>query len=299
MEQILIEGYLKLDDTHKEVEINIDLISSSLNIRGLGKSAINSKDVKIPDINGIYILESEDICYVGQSKNLKKRLTTHKGTDKIEFLRCFILSHANDIRGYLDFMEAYSIKELLSQGYNLSNDIILDPDLDNLSPSKKQVAMKWIKEFLAFLPMLGFRKKANKQPTLKPVNIVFPPKSIQKKEIKCFLSLQRMKAINCMATGILTTEVNSLKILKGSTGCWVPSKDQEEYKNLFEKQNTFLKNKLIINDDKQLGSFIFLQDVKFSSPSEASRFIMGTSANGWVTWKDNDKEKINKYRNKV
>lgn len=147
--------------------------------------------------------------------------------------------------------------------------------------------MKWIKEFLAFLPMLGFRKKAN---------IILTPKT--KNEVECFLSLQRMKNIKCVASGILNIEVNELKVLKGSIGCWVPAKDQEEYKSLFEKQNTHLKSKVIINNQNQLGSFIFLQDLNFSSPSSASEFIRGSSSNGWVTWKDKDKEKIDKYRKK-
>jgi predicted GIY-YIG superfamily endonuclease len=177
MEEIAIEGSLKADLTTKEFEINLDL-PNGLKIKGLSKTFLINKITGIPEENGIYILESDTTCYVGQSKNLKDRLKNHKDNNKIDFNRCFIIYHINDIRGHLDFMEAYTIKEMLIQNYPLSNKIKLNPEDDKLSSAKKNTAKKWIDEFLIFLPILGFKKNSIATPNVlinnikKPINTI-------------------------------------------------------------------------------------------------------------------------------
>lgn len=44
---------------------------------------------------------------------------------------------------------------------------------------------------------------------------------------------------------------------------------------------------------------ILLEDVECSSPSMAAALVVGQSANGWTTWRDNSNQIIDKYRKNV
>lgn len=293
MNTIAIEGYLKSEED--QIEINFDLISSSLKLIGLSREYLNKKNENNLNKNGIYILESDNVCYVGQSKNLNERLKKHKDTNKIDFLRCFILSHANDIRGYLDFMEAYTIKSLIEQGYSLSNTVRPDPEEDKLSDHKKIAAKKWIEEFLLFLPVLGFRKESK---ILQVSNFVQKTPIVQQtqSEITCSLNVKRFKKIDCAGNGLFNLKNHSLTILKGSIGVLVEDSKVKNYFSISNKQKELLKNNIISTINQKNGSFIFLQDNTFDSCSSAGQILLGINCNGWNNWVDSNKKKINIYR---
>jgi hypothetical protein len=167
MEEYVIDGALKINPITKDFDISFDLLSSGLKIKGVNKLFLDSKLSSISNDNGIYILESDNSCYIGQSKDLQRRLKSHQDNNKIDFIRCFILSHNIDIRQYLDFMESYAIQKMEEEGYFLNNKTKPNPEEDKLPNIKKIAAKKWIDEFLLFLPVLGFRKsKLEKKITL-------------------------------------------------------------------------------------------------------------------------------------
>ena len=41
---------------------------------------------------------------------------------------------------------------------------------------------------------------------------------------------------------------------------------------------------------------ILLEDVECSSPSMAAALVVGQSANGWMSWRDNNNKLIDEYR---
>ena len=43
---------------------------------------------------------------------------------------------------------------------------------------------------------------------------------------------------------------------------------------------------------------VLLEDIECNSPSMASSIVLGSSSNGWVTWKNKDKKPIDIYRSK-
>lgn len=200
MKTYVIDGTLNIEPHTENFEIEFELPNSGLKIKGLSKSLLINKKFEIPKEHGIYILEGLDTCYVGQSKDLGKRIKNHNGNNKVDFTRCFILSKRDtDLRQYLDYMEAYTIKEMLLREYDLDNFQRPNPDDDILTNSKKDMTNGWINEFLLFLPILGFRK------TKKIINTNPIPETILK-SIK--------KPINVEINGILITDTTNTKVFK-------------------------------------------------------------------------------------
>lgn len=163
MKSFVFKGTLKSSDDKSQQVIDINMPQNGLSIRGLTKSILEVDKNLVPDDNGVYVLESEDKCYVGQSKNLRDRLKNHFANNKINHSRIFFLHKKDDIRGYLDYMEKRLFKSMSDEGYDLANGTNLDPELDRLDIEEKRLVDTWINEFLTFLPILGFRKEAVKK----------------------------------------------------------------------------------------------------------------------------------------
>lgn len=69
-------------------------------------------------------------------------------------------------------------------------------------------------------------------------------------------------------------------VLKGS----ILSKDSVPSFGWKEKRDKFIKDHTLIKD----GKVVLSSDQTFSSPSTAADFCIGSSNNGWITWKDKD-----------
>jgi hypothetical protein len=175
----------------------LNLTKSSLKIKGFSKNLLIEKQIELEKEHAIYILEGPIKCYVGQSKDVQSRINNHKDKNK-SASRCFILSTAKrdaDLRGYLDYMESYAIKEMELLGYLLDNTQKPNPEDDVLTHYKKEMANEWIDEFLSFLPILGFKKS--------PTQILLPPNNIQRKNTE---------AINLKLNGIVIPGTNSREV---------------------------------------------------------------------------------------
>lgn len=163
----IIEGIFRPVDRTDDFELELNLPKSALKIKGLSKKLLIEKKSELEKEHAIYILEGPTTCYVGQSTDVQSRINNHKDKNKSDFSRCFILLKKDtDLRGYLDYMESYAIREMESLGYTLDNSKKPDPDDDILPYYKKDMANEWINEFLSFLPILGFKKSPNLLPTV-------------------------------------------------------------------------------------------------------------------------------------
>ena len=166
----IIEGIFRPVYRTDDFELELNLPKSALKIKGLSKKLLIEKKAELEKEHAIYILEGPISCYVGQSTDVQSRINNHKDKNKSDFSRCFILSKKDtDLRGYLDYMESYAIREMESLGYTLDNSKKPNPDDDILPHYKKEMAKDWIDEFLSFLPILGFKKSPS--PTPLPISI--------------------------------------------------------------------------------------------------------------------------------
>ena len=73
-------------------------------------------------------------------------------------------------------------------------------------------------------------------------------------------------------------------LLKGSDVC------PNEGKGLFDAVR-LKRESANISDD------VLQEDIVFSSPTGPAVFVLGCSANGWTSWKTDDGNAIDKYRN--
>ncbi len=154
-----------------DFSLEFNLTQSSLKIKGFSKKFLIEKIEELEQEHGIYILEGEKSCYVGQSKNIQVRINHHKEKNKAEFNRCFILSRKEtDLRAYLDYMESYTIKKMDLLGYHLDNTKKPDPDKDILDKEEKALVNDWVNEFLSFLPILGFKKIGSPEESIQFIN---------------------------------------------------------------------------------------------------------------------------------
>lgn len=168
MNEYVIDGIIKSGQNKEDFNIELTLQNSQLKIKGLSKILLLDNLTDLNKEQGIYLLEGLDRCYIGQTKDISKRIKNHKDSNKVEFIRCFFLSQkGGDLRQYLDFMEAYTIQQMEILNYALDNFKKPNPDHDVLDKHKKNMVKKWIDEFLLFLPILGFRKsKEIKKPII-------------------------------------------------------------------------------------------------------------------------------------
>lgn len=158
-------NFTSFDDEDFELIIT-DKLNTSLQFIGVSRKILEEKTRKVYETitrsHGIYILEGNDKLYVGQSKKLEKRIDTHKYTDTINFTRCFALVKKDNLGAYLDYMEAYTYNAMKKRGYNLEQKEI---KIENqpVSDDEKEIAVTFADEFLALLPILGFRKSTTQQ----------------------------------------------------------------------------------------------------------------------------------------
>lgn len=85
---------------------------------------------------------------------------------------------------------------------------------------------------------------------------------------------------------------NKFKVFKGSRA-------SKEFLNEAKKSNQKIVDKLLSENIiiEQEFSYLFIEDYVFSSPSTASKFILGRSSNGLVDWKTYEGEVLGTYKN--
>ena len=153
--KINLKGTLTLDPDGLPT-LRLELTKFALNVQVIPKELLNT--IELSNYWGVYVLEGEGICYVGQSKDLQARLNTHKSTNKINFNRCFLFTATENKRRFsegLDFMEAYVYHILKSKSFNLENKKELNPDNIDLDAASKEDYAEWADQFIAILPILG------------------------------------------------------------------------------------------------------------------------------------------------
>ena len=96
---------------------------------------------------------------------------------------------------------------------------------------------------------------------------------------------------NKMASGILL-DSNEFKVFKGSKAVLEEKKSGKGFSKLRKK---LIDLEILKKYDD--NHYIFTKDYIFNTPSQASGVIMGASLNGWIEWKNNKNETLDKvYR---
>lgn len=99
------------------------------------------------------------------------------------------------------------------------------------------------------------------------------------------------KGVRGNARGIKLDKSNKFKVFKDS-------KASKEFFNKSKMENPKIIEKLLMDNViiEENDFYVFIKDYVFNSPSQASKFILGMSSNGWLDWKTSDGKLLNDFR---
>lgn len=125
---------------------------------------------------GLYVLQAEDsTVYVGQSKNLRDRLKSHRSSDKIKFRRVMAMYRDQGLARYLDYAEARIYQDLKEMGYRLDQNSLTSSlsvkkeRLLSLDKEHVSTADGLIRQFLSYVVALGLARPTTQSHTKVPV----------------------------------------------------------------------------------------------------------------------------------
>jgi predicted GIY-YIG superfamily endonuclease len=231
---------------------------------------------------GVYFLcgnaDGEDgpKVYIGQTGNLKQRLTKHNISEDKDFWdRCLvILSRTNSLtQTHALFLEWHCIQAVRAAGrYSDANG---NSGIRPHTPRPLEADCLEIYDTAStLLATLG-------QPLFLPLS------GSQRDEDKRFYFCKKSDAD---ARGVYTEE--GFVVLKGSSGR-IECVDSIKGSSVERKRLELVTSGVMKEDG---GRLVFQKDHLFSSPSMAAIAVMARSANGWIEWVDNDGRPLDQQR---
>lgn len=222
------------------------------------------------DSPGVYILigSSEStgstIAYIGQATQIGNRINQHYSDEKKEFWQSAIFFTSTDTNlnnAHIQYLESRLIS-LAAEAKICQLENGTSPPLPPLSKSDIAYAESFLNEMLLCLPVLGVRifEKPEEKREGRKVKMLY----INAKGIK--------------ATGYEAEE--GFVVLKGSQAHLDETKDIGKAK--LDRENLISQEVL----KKEGNAYIFTQDCTLSSPSNASRVVLGGSTSGALYWRD-------------
>lgn len=222
----------------------------------------------------ILIGENEELApqaYLGETESFKDRVKDHESKKQFWQKALVFISKDGDITKadvqYLEFLAVYTAKK--AKKYNIEENKQL-PKAPNLPEHQRDSIESFFEDIKLLTSFNGYN--------------IFD--IIEQKSNHLFY----IKNKKTDAKGFYSEK--GFTVLKGS----IIAKDSTPSFSWKEKRE-LLKKKIAKNEKEK---FVLQEDYTFSSPSTASDFCLGSSSNGWTTWKDKkDKTLDEVYRNKL
>lgn len=224
---------------------------------------------------GVYFLFGDDgKAYVGQSGDLKNRLTQHNKTKEFWNKAVVIFSLTNNLtQTHALFLEWLSIQQAKhADRFDLENG---NQGSKPHAPAPLEADCRlFFDQITVLIGTLGY-------PIFKPL--------IDKKPKNEELFYCTRNDVD--GKGLYTDE--GFVVLKGSKG-------RAEVQSLYKDKIPKVRDELIASGDAVFdGDFLVLQkDVLFKTPSGASNFLICMSTNGWVEWKDKSGKTLDELKRK-
>lgn len=234
---------------------------------------------------GIYFLKSQpdneiysEKIYVGQTENIKQRLSDHLLDENRDFDECLVFISKDDMltRSHIKYIEARSIKYIKEL-----NNAELENKKEEKIPALPETDISdmeyFFNEMKVIMPIVSFNCFKPNTMHISQVNDTIDINKIIDQD-KIFY----IKSRNNIYAKAIETE-DGFIVLKNSK---CRKKDNPSMKN----EKKVLKKKLIetkILVDKG-DTFVFSEDTIFKSPSQASSVILGSQTSGPQNWKTED-----------
>lgn len=227
--------------------------------------------------SGLYMLIGKDennqdnnLAYIGQAKECLIRIKNHDQNK--EFWNLVIIFTTKDnhfTRGHLEYLEWLCIdKAKNAERYLLQNDKF--PPKPNISESLEWDLVENFNDIRLLLSTLGI--------------LVFEDLEDAKKE-----EIFYCKGPGANASGAYTDE--GLVVFKGSIARKEISAGTDKFLKL--RRDEFIEKNILEKKDESL---IFTQDYLFSSPTAASRMVLGRNSNGWMEWKNQEGKTLDEIK---
>ncbi|SIS90441.1 protein of unknown function [Salimicrobium salexigens] len=230
---------------------------------------------------GIYFLfgqnaeDSKPQVYVGEAEDCMKRLEQHhKQKDFWEAAVVFVTNnHQNQFtKTDVKFLEHLAYEEVLRIGrYKIDQTI----PTQSFVPEWRQVDLADIFDTLKILiSTFGFP--------------VF--EEMRKTTVENEQNVFYCKSKTIEARGEYNDE--GFVVFKGSGIRPETTNGYHQYLKLIRE--TLLKDEVIVQ--KEDGSYVFIEDYSFPSPSQAAGIVLGRNANGWKEWKSEDGKTLDELK---
>lgn len=215
----------------------------------------------------IYFLLNNDgnKIYVGESENFYNRIRQHlKSKDFWDYAISFV-SQNNDLTKadvkYLEYLSTLEINNIGNVSLDENNQT---PNCPNLPEHQKATINEFFEDIKFIMSFLGYS--------------FFTPTKQNAKQTTFYCSRSGINAQGFYDGSCFVVLKNSIISLV----------EKEHYKLSLKRSELQKNNKL----EKSDGFFITKQDFTFNSPSSASSFCIGSSSNGWIDWKDKNKNTL-------
>ena len=219
----------------------------------------------------VYVLTGEDNgkkAYIGQSNAFKNRAVNHKTKKEFWDTAYVIVAKANT--GFdanaINYLECKSIEEANLVGNDITSDNKTTPKLQNLPKHQIAPLEVYYEEAKMLLEFAGCG--------------VFVKAEIHEGDI--YYINAPMKGVAAKGEYIVST--GEVKVFKGSVldpDCAPSFRGKEKRMQMLAQLAEMKNDKLILT-----------KDFTFSSPSAASKFVLGRSSNGLTEWKKENGETL-------
>jgi Domain of unknown function (DUF4357) len=236
---------------------------------------------------GVYFLfgtgeeTNNPTAYIGEAENVFERLKTHVKDAKKDFFNeviFFVGKDENITKAHVGYIESrlVDIAKSTARGYKIDN--TQTPKLKSLPKAEVAAMEEFLTHIKLLLGVLGHKllEEVEKSPIAK-----IPQGGNQVVAISSNLELfLSAKGVNARA--LQTNE--GMVVLEGSEAA-------SNVTSSFQPWHSLYRDNLIKNGTLKLDSsgdkYIFQRDELFKSASPAAAIVLGNSANGLTSWKDN------------
>ena len=272
--------YISFDDYEKPIKATTK-ISALIAYKFSRETFDNKRQIElINEIHnyGVYIqiginTKGKEIFYIGQGKDLYKRLKNNHGIK--EWKECFIFVSMNP-QGLDDTDINYIEEQLINIGKQCNKEAIVNiKDGQTSNPSSAVVSQ--LDDCVDLIRKYCYALRCNAFISNKTKN-----KSTKKDKVKFYCFRRKSNAIAHYSNGKFVVEKGSIisdmqSLPKTSKAYPSIKKTRDKYKDLID-ENYKLK-----------------KDIEFNTPSGASQFVVNYSSNGKIDWKDLNNKCLGDY----
>ncbi|MDK3156631.1 GIY-YIG nuclease family protein [Kamptonema cortianum] len=223
--------------------------------------------------SGVYFLSGIDpetnksAIYIGEAECIRERIKSHLSKDFWNNITFFVTKDENLTKAHVKYLEG----RLIEIARSSERAIVINNQSSGakLPESDREDMEVFLEKIQQVLPVLGVD--------------AFIDKSSMVLNNQHERELLYCKIKGLIATGYLTP--NGIVVLKGSQAVLKERDSAHKWPSVLTQRNKLIEENALVEKE---NSYVFVKDVEFSSSSTAAAVIHGGSANGLISWTNNE-----------